>query len=147
RLKEHIGRNDGTLICIGTSATVKGEDTAAAARFATELFGETFLPERVQTEQYQPLPEPAGMYLPPTPEIAEDDVRALRDLSDLDRVYDFCLDYVAPDNLVIQTMDAVRGAADAPAEFLGRVLAPNALFRAIESALEHPRSLDDVTRL
>jgi ATP-dependent helicase YprA (DUF1998 family) len=52
RLKEHVHKLDGKLVCIGTSATVKGDETEPVARFATELFGEMFRPEHVRTERY-----------------------------------------------------------------------------------------------
>lgn len=148
RLKEHVGKLDGKLLCVGTSATVKGDDVEPVSRFASELFGETFEPEHVRTERYQPLAPIAEAYFPPAPEIEEGDLQRLRDLSDLDLVYDFCLDYVAPEERVIAAMDAVQGAGapgDAAAEFLGLVLQNNALFRAIEEALAGPCSLDEVT--
>ncbi|MGA9771159.1 MAG: DEAD/DEAH box helicase [Blastocatellia bacterium] len=148
RLKEHVRKLDGKLVCIGTSATVKGVDTEPVARFASELFGERFLSEQVRTEKYQPLPSQHGAYVPPTPTIEEADLKKLRDLSNLDSVYDFCLDHIAPEEMVISAMDAVGNAgADAPAEFLGRVLSDNIIFRTIEEALIVPRSLDEVTTL
>jgi len=47
------------------------------AKFATELFGETFLSGHVQTEQYQKLPPQKDHYLPPTPTIEEEDIKKL----------------------------------------------------------------------
>ncbi|MBW1716033.1 MAG: DEAD/DEAH box helicase [Deltaproteobacteria bacterium] len=147
RLKEHVGKLDGKLVCIGTSATVRGEGNEPVARFATELFGERFNPEHVCTEKYQDLPSQENPYLPPTPAIEEGEIQKLRDLSDLNLVYDFCLDYIAPEDLVIEAMEAVEGKGeDAPAEFLGRVLSKNILFRVIEEALVEPCSLDEITR-
>jgi ATP-dependent helicase YprA (DUF1998 family) len=147
RLKEHVGKLDGKLVCIGTSATVKGDGSGPVARFAKELFGEIFLPEHITTEKYQELTPQGNPYLPPTPVIEEDDILKLRDLSDLNLVYDFCIDHIAPEELVIYAMDAVEGKGqDAPAEFLGLVLSQNALFRAIEKALNDPCSLDEITR-
>lgn len=59
RLKQHTG-TIGKLTCIGTSATVEsGEgETAqhAVSRFASDLFGEEFLPEDVVGESYSNLP-------------------------------------------------------------------------------------------
>jgi hypothetical protein len=70
----------------------------------------------------------------------------LRDLSNLDVVYDFCLDHVAPAELVLAAMDAVaKDDPQAPAEFLGKVLSENVLFRTIEDFLVAPRSLEEVT--
>lgn len=148
RLKEHVGKLEGSLTCIGTSATVKGDDTAPVAQFASELFGETFKPECVRTEHYLPLQTQQHPYLPPTPTIEEADLQKLRDLSNLDLVYDFCIDHIAPEKLVVEAMDAVAAIAiqeEAAAEFLGRVLSDNALFRAIEEVLTQPCSLEEVT--
>jgi hypothetical protein len=146
RLKEHVNKLDGKFICIGTSATIKGDATEPVARFATELFGESFRSQHVQTEQYQVLPPQENSYLPPTSAIEEEDLQKLRDLSDLNLVYDFYLDYIAPEDLVIAAMEAVEHEGDdAPAEFLGRVLSANALFRAIEELLSEPCSLEEVT--
>ncbi len=146
RLKEHIGKLDGKLVCIGTSATVKGNSAEPVARFATELFGEAFEAENVCTEKYLDLPPQKGPYLPPTPAIEEEDIRKLRDLSDMKIVYDFCLDHIAPEELVIEVMDAVeKEGDDAPAEFLGRILTDNVLFRSIQEVLAEPCSLEEVT--
>ncbi len=148
RLKEHVNKLDGKLTCIGTSATVKGKKTEPVAKFATELFGETFLPEYVQTEQYQPLSKQPHPYLPPAPSIEEGDIQKLRDLSNLDLVYDFCMDHIAPEDRVLAAMAQVeKDGDDAPAEFLGLVLSDNVLFRAIEEALPEPRSLEDISEL
>jgi hypothetical protein len=145
RLKEHVNKLDGKLLCIGTSATVKGDSTGPVAKFATELFGETFIPEHIATEQYQPLPPLDAAYLPPTPTIEDEHIRSLRDLSEMKRVYDFCMHHIASEALVVAALEeAEKRGAEAPAEFLGRVLANNALFRAVEDALSQPRSLDEV---
>lgn len=146
RLKEHVGKLDGSITCIGTSATVKGEDTQPVANFATELFGETFHSHSVHTEQYQSLTQSSEPYLPPAPAINEADIQSLRDLSNLDRVYDFCLDHIAPEELVISSMERVQDLGEAaPGEFLGHVLSQNALFGGIQDILSAPCSLDDVT--
>ncbi len=76
----------------------------------------------------------------------EDDIKSLRDLSDLNRVYDFCIDHIAPEDRVITAMEQVEAMGDdAPSEFLGRILSQNVLFRAIQDILAEPRSLDEVT--
>ena len=58
RLKQHTG-TIGKLSCNGTSATVEsGEDETAQeaiSRFASELFGETFIPDDVVGETYAPV--------------------------------------------------------------------------------------------
>ncbi|CAN5649391.1 hypothetical protein BH20ACI3_BH20ACI3_27930 [soil metagenome] len=145
RLKEHTRKLDGDLVCIGTSATVKGNSSGPVAAFASELFGEKFAPEGVQTEVYQELPSLTEAYLSATPAIEESDIRGLRDLSDLNSVRDFCRDLIAPDNAVEAATDAVRGSNDPPADFLGSLLSRNALFRAIESVLIEPCSIDEIT--
>lgn len=74
RFKEKTG-TAGSLVCIGTSATVDSGDPKDAAKviadFASHLFGEEFEPEHVVQEQYgSPLtPDPAtnSLYLPPNP--------------------------------------------------------------------------------
>ena len=40
RFKEHIERCNGGLVCVGTSATVKGNDVGEVASFASKLFAE-----------------------------------------------------------------------------------------------------------
>jgi ATP-dependent helicase YprA (DUF1998 family) len=146
RLKEHVSKLDAKLVCVGTSATVRGNGAEPVARFATELFGETFLPEHVCTEQYQllsPQPEP---YLPPTPAIEEADLKKLRDLSELQSVADFCSRCIAPQAIVANALEAVQSSSgDKTAEFLGQILSRNALFRAVEEVLVQPCSLDEVT--
>ncbi|MDQ7826890.1 MAG: MIT C-terminal domain-containing protein [Candidatus Eremiobacteraeota bacterium] len=147
RLKEHVNKIEGKLLCIGTSATVKGKDSQPVADFASELFGELFLPGHICIEQYQALQQPTQPYMPPAPAIEEEDIRKLRDLSNIDLVYDFCMDYIAPDSVVLTAMETTdKKGIDAPAEFLGRILADNMLFHSIQELLNEPRSLDEVTR-
>lgn len=131
RLKEHVDKLDGALTRVGTSATVKGDELTPVADFATELFGESFRPEHICTEQYEAFCAERGLYMPATPAIEEADIQSLRDLSNLNQVYDFCIDHIAPDELVMSAMDAVRDKGPAAAaEFLGLVLSGNVLFRA-----------------
>jgi len=60
---------------------------------------------------------------PQNPTIEATHLQCLRDLSNLDVVYDFCLDHVAPSELVLAAMDPVaKNEPQAPAEFLGKVL-------------------------
>src|SRR6266568_5753267 len=42
RFKEHVSRSAGGLVCVGTSATVKGDDVGEVAGFASKLFAEAF---------------------------------------------------------------------------------------------------------
>ncbi|MCZ2155718.1 MAG: DEAD/DEAH box helicase [Bryobacterales bacterium] len=146
RLKEHVGKLDRKLVCIGTSATVKGESSGAVASFAGELFGEPFDETSVCTEKYRVLPPQKMPYLPASPVITEEEIQRLRDVSNLDTVYDFCLDRIAPAERVLEAMDFVaKDGAEAPAEFLGQILSDNALFRTIEDCLVVPRSMEEVT--
>ena len=146
RLKEHVGKLDGKLVCVSTSATVKGDATEPVARFASELFGERFLPEHVCTETYQQLPPQEGAYLAPAPTIKEGDVLKLGDLSELGVVYDFCREHIAPEAVSeAAKKEMTVDSGDTAAEFLGRLLSDNAVFRAIEEALSEPCSLEEVT--
>jgi ATP-dependent helicase YprA (DUF1998 family) len=146
RLKEHTRKLDAGLVCIGTSATVKGNAIEPVAAFASELFGEKFEPENVQTEVYQELPPLADAYLPAEPVLEDKDIQSLRDLSDLNSVRDFCRDRIAPESEVNAVREAIsRESEDTPAEFLGKLLSRNALFSAIETVLVEPCSLDEVT--
>ena len=51
RLKRRLGIDDGYLCCVGTSATIGGEENNAAVRdYASEVFGEPFDDDSVITE-------------------------------------------------------------------------------------------------
>jgi len=67
RLKTRTGTT-GKLLCIGTSATIQQTgDTSTEetiAKFATELFGERFDPERIIGEYYGKLETPETAFLP-----------------------------------------------------------------------------------
>jgi len=116
-------------------------------RFARELFGEAFDSSSVHIERYEKLLSQESPYLPPLQAIEESDLGKLRDLSDLNVVHDFCRQHVAPGDLMLQAMEAVKkNAPEAPAEFLGFILSHNALFRSIEEFLATPRSLEEVTQ-
>ncbi len=161
RLKEHVGKLDGKLLCIGTSATVKGESTAPVAEFATELFGETFHPDRVTTEIYEQPAPPGELYVPAAPSIEQQELSDLHDVTDFDRVAEFCATHIASPEKVASVRARIE-ATEPPAtpdadtseefhartwklsEFLGALLSQNALLRAIEEQLLEPRSLDDV---
>ncbi|MBU1701759.1 MAG: DEAD/DEAH box helicase [Candidatus Eisenbacteria bacterium] len=151
RLKEHVGRLDGELICIGTSATVKGETTQPVADFAKELFGETFLPEHVTVEQYEDLPPQTEPYMPGSSEISLDDLHGLHALSDFETVEAFCRKYIAPDDRIEWAKKIALAHVqlnpnfDRTAEFLGALLSRNVVFRAIEEKLSEPNSLESVT--
>ncbi len=145
RLKEHTRKLDGDLVCIGTSATVKGHSTEPVAAFASELFGETFAPENVRTESYQELLPLQDGYLPSAPTIEESDLKFLGDLTNLESVQKFCRKHIAADNAVAAILDTASRTDDPVAEFLGQILSRNELFRAIETVLVEPCSIDEVT--
>lgn len=147
RLKEHINKLDGRLICIGTSATVKGGTSEPVARFATELFGETFKLNCIVTEQYLPFTPLDNPYLPPTPAIALEDLQNLKNLSEFESVRSFCAKFIAPEERVETAWRSATSTGRVSLEeFLGFVLSTNLLFRAIEECLTEPRSLDEVTQ-
>ncbi|MFQ5675508.1 MAG: DEAD/DEAH box helicase, partial [bacterium] len=146
RLKEHVDKLDGKLVCIGTSATVKGDAREPVARFATELFGEHFAKEHIVTEEFQPFKSLEDPYLAATPSVELEDIQKLKNLSDLDSLQEFCREFIAPDSRVTAALEAARQQHDFHLdEFLGHLLSNNLLFRAIEEFLAEPRSLVELT--
>jgi ATP-dependent helicase YprA (DUF1998 family) len=147
RLKEHIDKLDGKLICIGTSATVKGGASEPVARFATELFGETFKLNCIVTEQYLPFAPLDDPFLPPAPAIELEDLQNLKNLSEFELVRNFCARFIAPEDRVETAWRSATSTGKISLEeFLGLVLSNSLLFRAIEEYLTEPRSLDEVTQ-
>jgi superfamily II DNA/RNA helicase len=92
RFKERTG-TAGSLVCVGTSATVDSGDPVEAARviagFASHLFGETFDPAHVVGEQYDspetPDPADGGLFLAdqPVPEAAMKAARSMEADADI----------------------------------------------------------------
>ena len=88
RFKEHTGLAPGELACIGTSATILGDDKAAGRqmliRFASELFGESFSSAQdglvdegaVIEERYEPIAWPASA-LEPVPTLISQDLEGI----------------------------------------------------------------------
>ncbi len=70
RLKSHTN-TVGNLTCIGTSATIeKGEGAEPKEKicqFASNLFGETFVPEHIVEEHYKPKEKSPRLYDPEVP--------------------------------------------------------------------------------
>lgn len=133
RFKEHVNRSDGGLVCVGTSATVKGDDVAEVATFATKLFADSFTPDAIILERFDapvPLQNP---YWPPTPVLAE---QALS-LFNPD-------DETAMANLAEQLCNRPLPPASTLSERLGLLLAENALLRLLEMYLVIPRALDEL---
>lgn len=73
RLKARCDLKAGELRCIGTSATVSQDagGDAALARFASDLFAETFEPKDIVGEAYRETPTPRKPYMPPIVEITD----------------------------------------------------------------------------
>lgn len=133
RFKEHVGCSDGGLVCVGTSATVKGDDTGEVAGFASKLFAEAFAPEAIILERFdqpEPLREP---YWPPAPQIDE------RDLRQFDAAHE-----QAQLTLAAQLCGRNAPQANTLGERLGLLLQENALLRLLEGFLAIPRSLEEL---
>lgn len=73
RLKARCGLKSGEMRAIGTSATVSQDagGDAALARFASDLFDETFDVQDVIGERYVEPPTPAAPYDPPAVELTD----------------------------------------------------------------------------
>jgi ATP-dependent helicase YprA (DUF1998 family) len=74
RFKEHVGRAEGGLVPVGTSATVKGETLAPVAAFASKLFAEEFTEDAIIQERFDEPIVPVSVYDPPVPLLTEDDL-------------------------------------------------------------------------
>jgi superfamily II DNA/RNA helicase len=64
RLKHHLGKQRGNMICIGTSATLTNDPTEAV-KFAEILFGEEFTPDDIIFGESQAEDERESTYDPP----------------------------------------------------------------------------------
>lgn len=133
RFKEHVDRSHGGLICVGTSATVKGEDMSEVADFASKLFAEEFTAKSVILERFdQPAPL-AHPYWPALPHLEEN-----------------ALDQFDPDNeaQVLQLAEQLCGrpvpAGNTLGERLGELLEENALLRILEGRLGMPCEMDEL---
>ena len=138
RLKAHSGLGPNVLTVIGTSATIaSGHDGAAAlAVFSSTLFGEAVRTEDILKESYVERRDLAEPWLPPAPDISEDDLYSL-DVDD--------------DRAVIALTERMAGrkcGAEGPiAERISGVLAGNRIVRAIEEIFEEPRSIDEAAHV
>ncbi|MBD3236698.1 MAG: DEAD/DEAH box helicase, partial [Candidatus Eisenbacteria bacterium] len=154
RLREHIGKLEGELVCIGTSATVRGRETEAVARFAGELFADTFDSDHIVMERYEDPDEPEDPYLPPEAAIEPGELEGLHNLEDAERIEAFCAKHLGGEAAIERARweaqqelpKLPKEKQDPIAELLGALLSRNALFRAIERILGEPCSLDEVTR-
>lgn len=81
RFKEHVGCRPGELTCVGTSATVKSNDSAKPEEeltkllgFARDLFAEEFDGNAVVEEKYDPPRSPGTARFGPCPTLSAQDV-------------------------------------------------------------------------
>jgi hypothetical protein len=133
RFKEHVGRSDQGLICVGTSATVKGDDVGEVASFASKLFAEAFTEESIILERFdqpEPLRDP---YWPPPPQIDDQLLQRFDTASEAEVKI-----------LAEQLCGQLLPQANTMAEQLGLLLQENALLRLLEGFLTIPRSLDEL---
>jgi ATP-dependent helicase YprA (DUF1998 family) len=134
RLKTHAGLKPGQLVAIGTSATVSSsaEGLAVLAEFASSLFGESVVPERIIGEIMEPPPPPANPWLGPTPQLSD------ADLTELD-----CTN----ESAVVQLAERLTGKrAPAGADLTERVTAllrGNRLVHLLEETLLKPADIKD----
>jgi rubrerythrin len=133
RFKEHIGRSDGGLVCIGTSATVKGDDVGEVADFASKLFAEAFTPEAVILEHFDPPAPLISPYWPELPQLHEQAIEHFHANSDSETLA-----------LAAQLCGRPIPQAATLGERLGLLLDNNALVRLLEMYLNVPRSMDEL---
>jgi len=134
RFKEHVGRSDGGLVCVGTSATVKGDDVGEVASFASKLFAEAFTTESIILEHFD---EPEPLQNPYWPQPPQLDEHLLQHFDPVDE----------PASLMLAQQ--LCGRAVPPGntleERLGLLLQANGLLRLLESFLSIPRSMDELS--
>ncbi len=133
RFNEHVGRSDGGLVCVGTSATVKGDDIDEVAGFASKLFAEAFTPESIILERFD---EPGLLHAPYWPRPPQIDEHLLDHFDATDEA------------VILRLAQHICGLSIPPAntlgERLGVLLQDNALLRLLEGFLSIPRSIDEL---
>lgn len=136
RFKEHIGLSQEGLVCVGTSATVKGEDKdiEAVTTFASKLFGEYIGKDALIIEQFDPTPPLSNGYMPAVPTLD----------SELLNSFDPESDQQIKQLAEQLTGRQLSGVGD-PGQQLDQLLEQNILLRLIEGHLEQPRTLDELT--
>ncbi|WP_326541215.1 DEAD/DEAH box helicase [Pseudorhodoferax sp.] len=132
RLKARCGLQAGELRAIGTSATVSQDagGDEALARFATDLFAESFEAADIVGEAYVPVRAPAATYLPP-----------LADPDDAELAY---FTHEDEDTLLRFAQRLTGCAAPAVGSTHARInamLEGNLLLQALRSAAGTPRTL------
>ncbi|MEW6074204.1 MAG: DEAD/DEAH box helicase [Planctomycetota bacterium] len=133
RLKAHAGLRSGELVGIGTSATVVAKEggQGTLARFATTLFGEELAEGDIVSERFVPPATDADSWMPPLPELAEEDLRGLDPASD------------AAVLSLAERLTGRRCPRDGPvAHRVAAVLAGNLLVRTLEAIFAEPVDLD-----
>ncbi len=133
RFKEHVERSHGGLVCVGTSATVKGDDVGEVAAFASKLFAEPFPPEAIVMERFDPPMPLTHFYWPNAPQVLEQDLIAFNPA-----------DEAAALRLAEQLCGRSIPQGTSTAERLWSLLAENALIHLLEEHLTIPRSLDEL---
>ncbi len=134
RLKAHAGLSDGTLVGIGTSATVaaREEGAAALARFASTLFGETFREADIIGESLVPFAGTGESWVPAIPNLVEDAIAS------------FAPDADAAVAALAERLTGRSCPPDGPiASRVGAVLTGNAIVREIEQVFAEPCSIQD----
>ena len=134
RFKEHVGRSDGGLVCVGTSATVKGDDMSEVAGFASKLFAEAFTPDSIILERFD---EPEQLMAPYWPQPPQIDEYLLQHFD--------AKDEAAMHTFAQQLCGHPAPPANTLGERLGLLLQDNALLRLLEGFLSIPRSMDELT--
>ena len=135
RLKARCGLNTGQLRCLGTSATVSQDagGDESLARFASDLFSETFEPADIIGEQYQQEPEPAGSYDPPFPVFTDENLAAI--------------DYDRPES-VLAVAERLSGRTAKPegsaAERIAHVLSGSRVVQFLQTETREPYSLNEL---
>src|SRR6266567_4608333 len=133
RFKEHVGRNDGGLVCVGTSATVKGDDISEVAGFASKLFAEAFTSESIILERFD---DPKPLHNPYWSQPPQLDEHLLQHLDTMNEAAVLALAQQLCGRSVPQ--------ADSLGEQLGLLLQENALLRLLDGFLSIPRSMDEL---
>lgn len=133
RFKEHVERSNGGLVCVGTSATVKGDDLGEVASFASKLFAEPFTASSIILEHFDPPAPLRQTYWPESPQISEN------------LLEDFDAEKSAQVSLLAQQL---CGRDLPPGQTLGEslwtLLEENAFLRLLEGHLTIPRAMDEL---
>src|SRR6266704_2116324 len=133
RFKEHVSRSAGGLVCVGTSATVKGDDVGEVAGFASKLFAEAFTSESIILERFD---EPEPLHNPYWSQPPQLDEHLLQHLDTMNEAAVLALAQQLCGRSVPQ--------ADSLGEQLGLLLQENALLRLLDGFLSIPRSMDEL---